>query len=72
MEDGIAAVWGGRADNDGFNALCLVADLSWREVVMIRALCRYLAQSGLPLSTPYLESVLTQHAEIARLLVTVV
>ena len=62
-------MWGGRADNDGLNALCLVADLNWQEVVMIRALCRYLTQTGLPLSTPYLETVLTQHAEIARLLV---
>ena len=37
FQDAFAAVWDGRAESDGFNALVLGAGLTWRQVVILRA-----------------------------------
>ncbi|MEO0953454.1 MAG: NAD-glutamate dehydrogenase [Pseudomonadota bacterium] len=47
FEDAFVAVWGGAAENDGFNALVFNAKLRWREAALCRALCAYRHQSGL-------------------------
>jgi glutamate dehydrogenase len=46
FEDTLMAVWSNKTEIDGFNALVLTG-LNWREAALIRALCRYRAQSGL-------------------------
>ena len=61
--------WLGRVENDGFNRLILKAGLDWRQAALLRALCRYLLQTGLPFSQAYMEQVLAEHALIARMLV---
>jgi glutamate dehydrogenase len=70
----IAALWQGRAENDGFNRLVLAARLSWRETLVLRAYCRWLLQTGIPFSQQYMESVLAANARtaerLARLFVT--
>ncbi|MBK7722833.1 MAG: NAD-glutamate dehydrogenase [Austwickia sp.] len=63
------AVWSDQAESDGFNALVLRAGLTWREVVILRAVARYLRQTGLPFSNSYLESTLAANPQIARRLV---
>jgi glutamate dehydrogenase len=63
------AVWHGEAENDGFNALVLRARLEWRDVMLLRACCRYLLQTGLPFSQSYMEEVLEAHSGIAARLV---
>ena len=63
------SIWHGRADNDGFNRLVLLAGLEWREVALLRACSRYLLQTGMPFSQSYMEEVLTAHPRIARLLI---
>jgi glutamate dehydrogenase len=65
FEEAFFAVWNGRAESDGFNRLVLAAGLRWREAVVLRAVCRYLLQTGLPFSQRYMESVLARHPEIA-------
>ena len=74
VTEAITALWLGRAENDGFNRLVLGAHLSWRETVLLRAYCRWLLQTGIPFSQPYMESVLVTNARtaerLARLFVT--
>ncbi len=66
--DTFASVWFGRADNDGFNRLVLAAGLDWRQIVVLRAYCRYLVQTGMPFSQSYMEQVLADNAKLTTLL----
>jgi glutamate dehydrogenase len=61
FEAAFFAVWHGRAESDGFNRLVLAAGLDWRQALVLRAVCRYLLQTGLPFSQRYMESVLARH-----------
>ena len=56
-------------ENDGFNRLLLAAELNARQIVMLRAYCRYLLQTGVPFSQAYMERTLAANAGIARDLV---
>ena len=62
-------IWRGHAESDGFNRLILSAQLHWRDVVLLRAYCKFLLQTGLPFSQPYMESTLNQHPHIVRVLI---
>ncbi len=64
----LTAVWTGRMDSDSLNRLTLCAGVPWQLVVVIRAYCRYLLQTGLPFSQGYIAEVLTHHPTVARLL----
>ena len=64
------AVMGGRAENDGYNALVLATGLVWREVALIRALSRFLRQIRVPYSQDYMWATLRKHAAIAAQIVT--
>jgi len=63
-------IWAGEADNDGFNRLIIGANLTWREVAMLRAYGRYLKQIRFGVSQEYMANTLATHAEITRELVT--
>jgi glutamate dehydrogenase len=65
FEQAFFAVWDGRAESDGFNRLVMAAGLDWRQVLVVRAVCRYLLQTGLPLSQRYMEAVLARHPGVA-------
>jgi glutamate dehydrogenase len=69
FHEAFARVWSGEMENDGFNRLVLRARLSWREVVVLRAYCKYLRQAGIPFSQAYMEETLVGNADVARLLV---
>jgi glutamate dehydrogenase len=69
FKDAFLAAWRGEIENDGFNRLLLCAALSAREIVVVRAYCRYLLQTGIPFSQAYMERVLVAQAPIARSLV---
>ena len=69
FEDAFRAVWDGRAESDGFNALVLGAGLTWRQVVILRTVAKYLRQTGSRFSQDYVESALKSNADIARSLV---
>lgn len=62
-------IWRGDVENDGFNRLMLDASLDWRQVVILRALCKYLLQIGVPFSQAYMIDSLVANAPITRLLV---
>ena len=61
FQETFARVWHGDAENDGFNRLTLRAGLSWREVVVLRAYCKYLRQAGTTFSQTYMEETFDRH-----------
>ncbi len=67
-EDAFIAVWGGVAENDGFNRLILAAGAGWREAALIRALADYRRLSGMEPPQDIQESALVNHPGISRLL----
>ncbi|HKD55726.1 MAG TPA: NAD-glutamate dehydrogenase [Steroidobacteraceae bacterium] len=69
FREAFAAAWAGTIENDGFNRLLLGADLNARQIVVLRAFCRYLLQTGVPFSQAYMERALASNAAIARNLV---
>ncbi len=68
VKSAFTAVWTGRMDSDSFNQLTLSAGIPWRIVIVMRAYCRYLLQTGLPFSQGYIAQVLVNNAATARLL----
>ncbi len=69
FEEALTALWQDRTEDDEFNGLVLDADLSWRQVAVLRAYARYLRQAGLQFSQSYLQRVLRANPAITRLLV---
>jgi len=69
FREGFIAAWNGDIENDGFNRLLIAADLAARQIVVLRAFCRYLLQTGVPFSQAYMERALAANAAIARNLV---
>ncbi len=66
FREAFAAAWSGRVENDGFNRLLLGAALNVRQIVVLRAYCRYLLQTGVPFSQAYMERTLAANPGIAR------
>ncbi|MFZ0324100.1 MAG: NAD-glutamate dehydrogenase domain-containing protein [Actinomycetes bacterium] len=69
FQEAFAAAWQGRAEADGFNALVMLAGLTWREAMVLRAYSKYLRQTGSTFSQEYIEQALAANLEIARSLV---
>jgi glutamate dehydrogenase len=69
FQDAFSAVWEGRAESDGFNALVLGGELTWRQVVILRAVAKYLRQTGSTFSQAYVEATLVANVSIAAQLV---
>jgi glutamate dehydrogenase len=69
FEQAFEQIWRGNAENDGFNRLILAANLDWRQVAMLRGYCKFLLQTGVPFSQPYMEETLGRYPLMARLLV---
>ncbi|WP_028920402.1 NAD-glutamate dehydrogenase [Pseudoxanthomonas suwonensis] len=69
FEEAFAAIWSGRAENDGLNRLVLSASLEWRQVALLRGYWKYLLQTGVPFSQNYVEETLGRYPLLARLLV---
>ncbi len=70
FEEAFLHIWKGEVENDGFNRLILSAELSWREVVMLRAYSRYLKQIGVQYSESYMIETLTLHPHMTKRLVS--
>jgi glutamate dehydrogenase len=69
FQDAFAQTWRGEAESDGFNRLVLRAQLTAREISVLRAFCKYLRQTKSPYSQGYMEQTLSGYPHIARLLV---
>jgi glutamate dehydrogenase len=69
FQEAFTAAWRGAVENDGFNRLVLLAELTWREVALLRAIGKYLRQGGTTFSQTYMEEALARNPGVARLLV---
>ena len=69
VEQGLLAVWEGRAESDGLNALVLTAGLGWDDAALLRALSRYLRLIGISYSQRYIANVLVTQSVAAAALV---
>ncbi|KEI69686.1 NAD-glutamate dehydrogenase [Endozoicomonas elysicola] len=58
--------WKGEMENDGFNGLVVSAALNWEQVVLIRALSKYLLQLQVPFSQSYMQKVLNSNPPVVR------
>ena len=67
--DALRASYHGVAEADGLTRLVLGADLTWQQVVCLRAISRYLKQAGVNYSQTYLSNALTAYPAITRALV---
>jgi glutamate dehydrogenase len=70
FEDAFLALWNGDAEDDGFNKLLVGADLTWRQIAILRAYAKYLRQAGSTFSGAYVERSVVSNPAIAKLLVT--
>ena len=61
-------VWFGEMENDGFNKLVVAAGLTPREVIVLRAYCKYLRQAQIPFSQAYMEETLRSNPARSPLL----
>ncbi|WP_236734771.1 NAD-glutamate dehydrogenase domain-containing protein, partial [Mycolicibacterium peregrinum] len=62
------AMWAGRVESDGFNALLLRAALSWRQVTVLRSYSRYLRQLPMPYGQTRIQRVLLDNPAATRAL----
>ena len=69
FQDAIRAVWDGFNEIDGFNALVLAAELTWRQATLLRAYAKYMRQGNSPFALDYIEEALRNNVDITRLLV---
>lgn len=69
FQDAFGALWRGRVESDGFNALVLAAGLTWEQAEILRVYAKYLRQAGTTFSQDYIERVLLGNVRLARLLV---
>ena len=69
FQETFARAWQRDVENDGFNRLVLRAKLDWREIVILRAYCKYLRQAGWTFSHRYIQRALALNPAIAALLV---
>lgn len=67
--DAFTHIWKGKAENDGFNRLVLVAQLTWQECAILRALAKYLRQIAFNLSQSYIEDTFYRYPNITQQLV---
>lgn len=66
FQDLFLGVWSNRLESDGFNRLVLAAGLSPRQIVILRAYCKYIQQIGTPFSQTYIEQTLSSNPGLAR------
>src|SRR4029450_10281516 len=64
--EAFSASYVGYSEPDGFNALVMGADLTWRDVSALRSIGRYLRQVGITYSQSYFAQALTSNVDIAR------
>ena len=69
LQNAVRAVWTGAAESDGFNALVLGAGLTWRQVVILRMVAKYLRQTRSTFSQDYVQAALVANPAISRMLV---
>ena len=69
FENAFRAAWTGESESDRFNELVIAAGLTWHQVVVLRALSKYLQQTGFVFSQDFIADTLIAHPSITAGLV---
>lgn len=70
IQEALTRSWSGVTENDGFSELVLTCGMPWADVLILRAIAKYLRQLGMSYSPDYVEDCLVEHADIAQKLVS--
>ena len=70
FQDAFAKVWYNQLEDDGFNRLVLSAELTGRNVTILRAFAKYMRQTGSSFSRDYIANTLSNYPQIAGLLIS--
>ncbi|MDE3134224.1 MAG: NAD-glutamate dehydrogenase, partial [Acidobacteriota bacterium] len=68
FQQAFLGVWRGELEDNGLNALVLLARLDTRALTIVHAIAKYLRQAGIPFSDGYVERTLVAHPEIVGLM----
>lgn len=68
LSEAFVAIYNGIVENDKFNNLVIQAELSYRQVMVLRAFARYLKQAGIAYSHQKIAECLMTHAPISKLI----
>lgn len=71
FQDAFYQVWRNQVENDALNKLVLAAQVSAREIALLRAYAKYLQQTNFTFSYAYMAESLVNNPKIAALLVKV-
>ena len=69
FEEAFISIWNGDSENDVFNRLVLMANLTWRQVSILRAYSKYLKQIGHAFSSKYITNTLIRNIEMTSSLI---
>ena len=69
FEAAFLGVWRGELEDDGLNELVIRAQLTGREISIVRAIARYLRQAGIAFSNSYIVNTVVTNPQVAALLV---
>lgn len=65
FEDSLKQIWAGRIESDSFNELVLTTKLDTYDVVVLRALSRYMMQAKAPFSRDYIQQTVVKNSAIS-------
>ena len=65
FEDSLKQIWAGRVESDSFNELVLTTKLDTYDVVVLRALSRYMLQARAPFSSAYIQQTVVKNSDIS-------
>ncbi|MCE2705806.1 MAG: NAD-glutamate dehydrogenase [Proteobacteria bacterium] len=66
FKNAVVAAFNREVENDILNKLILTSGLNFHQVVLLRSMTHYIAQTALPFSKQYLKESLTLYPEVAR------
>ncbi|MCU7611472.1 NAD-glutamate dehydrogenase [Anaplasma capra] len=69
FETTLKKVFSGEIENDYFNSLAILANLKWKEVLLVRTLSRYLKQISFNYSQAYIQKVVRKNSNMVHLFV---
>ena len=69
FEDSLAEIWAGKVESDLLNELILTTKLATYEVVVLRALMRYMLQAKAPFSSRYIQQTLVKNSDMTVMLI---
>ncbi|MBL1322053.1 MAG: NAD-glutamate dehydrogenase, partial [Methylophaga sp.] len=70
IEDAFSAMWQGKCQNDQYNKLITKANLTHRQVTLLRAFAEYLYQIKIGYSKEYIGQVLDKHFEVVKQIIS--